>query len=140
MNDSKVSEAAPAPVEVQAIEVEAGATRLYVDKVGEVRGSQKVELRARVSGVLLKQEFVDGSIVQADQPLFTIDSREYRAQLASADPQLASAQANLARAQQDVARYEPLLAENAISKQVYDSAVATAKEARAQVDASSPIS
>jgi membrane fusion protein (multidrug efflux system) len=65
-----------------------------------------------------------------------IDSREYRAQLASARAQLASAQANLARATQDVDRYEPLLAENAISRQVYDSAVAAQKEARAQVEAS----
>ena len=133
---SKAPAPAAGPVEVQVIEVKPGATQLYADKIGEVRGSQEVELRARVSGVLLKQEFVDGSIVQENQPLFTIDSREYRAQLASADAQLASAQANLARAQQDVDRYEPLLAENAISKQVYDSAVAAAKEARAQVEAS----
>jgi membrane fusion protein (multidrug efflux system) len=132
----KPTQAAIAPVEVQAIEVKPGATQLYADKVGEVRGSQQVDLRARVSGVLLKQDFVDGSIVEKDQPLFTIDSREYRAQLASAEAQLASAQANLARAKQDVGRYEPLLAENAISRQVYDSAVAAAKEAHAQVDAS----
>jgi RND family efflux transporter MFP subunit len=126
----------PGPVEVKAITVEVGPAQLYVDKVGEVRGSQEVDLRARVSGVLMKQEFIDGSLVKEDQPLFSIDAREYRAQLASAQAQLASAQANLARAQQDVERYAPLLAENAISRQVYDSAVAAAKEARAQVEAS----
>jgi membrane fusion protein (multidrug efflux system) len=125
-----------APVEVKAIKVEVGPAQLYVDKVGEVRGSQEVDLRARVSGVLMKQEFVDGSLVQEDQPLFSIDAREYRAQLASARAQLAASQANLAHAQQDVDRYAPLLAENAISRQVYDSAVAAAKEARAQVEAS----
>ncbi len=108
-----------APVEVKAIKVEVGPAQLYVDKVGEVRGSQEVDLRARVSGVLMKQEFVDGSLVQEDQPLFSIDAREYRAQLASARAQLAASQANLAHAQQDVDRYAPLLAENAISRQVY---------------------
>jgi membrane fusion protein (multidrug efflux system) len=126
----------PGPVEVKAITVEVGAAQLYVDKVGEVRGSQEVDLRARVSGILMKQEFVDGSLVQENQPLFSIDAREYRAQLARAQAQLASAQASLAHAQQDVDRYAPLLAENAISRQVYDSAVAAAKEARAQVEAS----
>lgn len=126
---------AAAPVEVKAIQVRPGAAELYADKVGEVRGSLQVDLRARVSGVLMKQEFVDGSVVKENQPLFSIDAREYRAQLANSQAQLASAQANLARAQQDVDRYAPLLAENAISRQVYDSAVAAAKQARAQVDA-----
>jgi membrane fusion protein, multidrug efflux system len=124
------------PVEVKAIAVKTGPTQLYVDKVGEVRGSLEVDLRARVSGVLMKQDFVDGSMVRQNQPLFSIDAREYRAQLANAQAQLASAHANLARAQQDVDRYAPLLAENAISRQVYDSAVAAARQAQAQVEAS----
>ena len=123
------------PVEVKAITVHPGPAQIYAEKVGEVRGSQEVELRARVSGVLMKQHFVDGSLVNEDQPLFSVDAREYRARLASIQAQLASAQANLAHAQQDVNRYAPLLAENAISRQVYDSAVAAAKEASAQVEA-----
>ena len=75
-------------------------------------------------------------MVDEGQLLYTIDAREYRAQVATADANLASAEANLARARQDVERYEPLLAENAISQQVYDNAVAAAKEAEAQVRAS----
>src|SRR5262245_48482766 len=67
------------PVEVKAIAVTLGPTQLYADKVGEVRGSQEVDLRARVSGVLMKQEFVDGTLVRENQPLFSIDAREYRA-------------------------------------------------------------
>jgi membrane fusion protein, multidrug efflux system len=123
------------PVEVKAITVAPSEAQLYIDKVGEVRGSQEVDLRARVSGVLLKKHFDDGSLVKENQPLFSIDPREYRAQLASAQAQLAAAEANLAKARQDVDRYAPLLAENAISRQVYDSAVAAAKQAQAQVNA-----
>ena len=52
---------------MKAVKVEVGPAQLYVDKVGEVRGSQEVDLRARVSGVLMKQEFVDGSLVQENQ-------------------------------------------------------------------------
>ena len=132
----KPNVAAGAPVEVRAITIKSAPAQLFAEKVGEVRGSQEVDLRARVSGVLLKQEFIDGSIVKEDQPLFSIDAREYRAQLANMQAQLASAKASLARAQQDVERYAPLLRENAISRQVYESAVAAAKQARAQVDAS----
>jgi len=123
------------PVDVRVIEVRPQSTEVYRDLIGEVRGSQEVEIRSRVSGILLEKLFVDGSVVQKDALLYRIDAREYRAQLANADAQLASALANLSRAQQDVSRYEPLLAENAISRQVYDNAVAAAKQAAAQVQA-----
>jgi len=47
----------------------------------------------------------------------------------------AAAEAAASRAQLDVERYRPLVAENAISRQVYDNAVAVAKQTRAQADA-----
>lgn len=133
--------AAPAasPTEVKVITVQAGSTEIYREFVGQVRGSQEVDLRARVSGVLLKKHFADGSVVQENELLFTIDPREYRARLANAQAQLASAQANYSRARQDVDRYAPLVAEDAISKQVYDNAVATASEAAAQVEATQAV-
>jgi membrane fusion protein (multidrug efflux system) len=124
------------PVDVKVITVAVAPTEIYRDLVGEVRGSQEVEIRSRVTGVLTGKHFADGSIVSKDSLLYTIDAREYRAQVATAEANLASAEANLARARQDVQRYEPLLAENAISQQVYDNAVAAAKEAAAQVAAS----
>ncbi|HEX9772871.1 MAG TPA: efflux RND transporter periplasmic adaptor subunit [Steroidobacteraceae bacterium] len=128
--------AGPPAVEVKVVEVKPQSTEIYRDLVGEVRGSQEVEIRARVTGILTGKHFEDGSIVPKDSLLYTIDAREYRAQVATAEAQLASAEANLARARQDVERYEPLLAENAISQQVYDNAVAAAKQAAAQVTAS----
>jgi membrane fusion protein (multidrug efflux system) len=124
------------PVEVKAVTVAPSSTITYADKVGEVRGSQEVDLRARVSGILLQTHFEDGALVEKGQLLFSIDAREYRAQVNSARAQVASAEANLYRARQDVARYEPLLADEAIARQVYDNAVATARQAQAQVEAS----
>jgi membrane fusion protein (multidrug efflux system) len=128
--------AGPPAVDVKVISVGAGPAEIYRDLVGEVRGSQQVDIRARVTGVLTGKHFDDGVVVEEGKLLYTIDAREYRAQVATAEAQLASAEANLARARQDVDRYEPLLAENAISQQVYDNAVAAAKEAEAQVGAS----
>ena len=126
----------PTPVEVKAVTVEPSATETYADKVGEVRGSQEVDLRARVSGILLAKHFEDGALVQQGQLLFSIDAREFRAQVASAQARLASAEANLSRARQDVERYRPLLAEEAIARQVYDNAVAAQRQAEAEVSAS----
>jgi membrane fusion protein (multidrug efflux system) len=74
-------------------------------------------------------------MVQKGQLLFSIDAREYVAQVATARAQVAAAEANAARARQDVARYEPLLADEAISRQVYDNAVAAQRQAEAQVQA-----
>jgi membrane fusion protein (multidrug efflux system) len=116
--------------------VEPSATETYADKVGEVRGSQEVDLRARVSGILLAKHFEDGALVHEGQLLFSIDAREFRAQVASAQARLASAEANLSRARQDVERYRPLLAEEAIARQVYDNAVAAQRQAEAEVSAS----
>jgi len=124
------------PVEVKAITVEPSDTVTYADKVGEVKGSQEVDMRARVSGILLAKHFDDGTLVKEGQLLFSIDAREFRAQVASAQAQLASAEANLSRARQDVERYKPLLADDAIARQVYDNAVAAQSQAEAQVDAS----
>ena len=134
---SRTSPPAPLPgaVDVKVVVVQPSTTDVYADFVGEVRGSQEVEIRARVGGILLSKHFKDGALVAKGDLLYTIDAREYRAQLASAEAQLASAEANLMRARQDVARYEPLLAENAISRQVYDNAVAAASQAQAQVAA-----
>jgi membrane fusion protein (multidrug efflux system) len=128
--------APPSAFEVKAITVEPSSTIMYADKVGEVRGSQEVDLRARVNGILLAKHFDDGALVDEGQLLFSIDAREYRAQVNNAKAQLASAEANLYRARQDVARYKPLLADEAIARQVYDNAVATADQAQAQVEAS----
>ena len=83
------------PVEVKAVTVEPSSTITYADKVGEVRGSQEVDLGARVGGILLKTHFEDGALVQEGQLLFSIDAREYRAQVNSARAQVASAEANL---------------------------------------------
>jgi len=124
------------PVPVKAVTVAPSTTEMQADKVGEVRGSQEVDLRARVSGILLETHFEDGSLVENGQLLFSIDAREFRAQVASARAGLASAQANLARARQDVERYRPLLADEAVSRQVYDNAVAAASQAEAEVTAS----
>ena len=100
------------------------------------KGSQEVDLRARVSGILLAKHFEDGALVKEGQLLFSIDAREFRAQVASAQARLASAEANLYRARQDVARYEPLLAEEAIAARSTTTPSRPQRQAQAEVDAS----
>ena len=51
-------------------------------------------------GILLTQSYAEGTMVKAGQVLFTLDKREYEAQLMQAKAQLAKAQADLAQAQE----------------------------------------
>jgi membrane fusion protein (multidrug efflux system) len=114
----------PAAVPVKVMTVLQQDTPLFEEFVGEVTGSREVSLRAQITGVLMSKHFDDGSLVTEGQKLFSIDPRAPLAEQANARAGLAAARADLARARQDVDRYGPLVKENAISKQIYDNAVA----------------
>jgi membrane fusion protein (multidrug efflux system) len=98
---------------------------------GRVEAARTAEVRARVTGVVQKRLFREGSDVKAGQPLFQIDPSPYQAALASARAQLTKAQANLQQATDLDERYKPLREANAISEQEY----INARSARAQAEA-----
>ena len=93
------------------------------------------EVRPQVSGIILKRNFVEGSDVKAGQSLYQIDPATYQAAYDSAKGDLAQAEANARIAQLTVKRYKPLLGTKYISQQDYDTAVATAAQNDAAVQA-----
>jgi membrane fusion protein (multidrug efflux system) len=112
-----------------------------IELPGRVAAVRVAEVRARVDGIVERRLYSEGSDVRAGQPLFRIDPRERRADYNSALATLQRNQAAAANAGQVVARYQPLVDEQAISKQEYDAAVsqqrigqADVANARAQVD------
>ncbi len=125
----------PPPVPVRVYKVEAQDKPLSTEYIGEIRAQDEVAVFPRVAGTVVSQRFREGALVKQGQVLFTIDAQEYVAARDVARAQLASALAQSARANDDVARYEPLVAEDAIARQIYDNAVSTAKANAAQVDA-----
>jgi membrane fusion protein (multidrug efflux system) len=128
--------AAPPPPEVKVAAVVQRDVPVYMDAIGETRGNAETEIRARVEGFIETVEFQEGMPVTKGQLLYTIDPRPFEAALAQSEASLAEAEAQLARARQDVARYEPLVAKNAIAREVYETSVAQEKAASAAVDAS----
>ncbi len=90
-------------------------------------------VRARISGIVEKRFFKEGSYVHAGEALFQIDDRQFRANLASAKAQLAQAQASQKLSAGDVRRYQSLLKSKAISRQVYDQAQAKLAAANAAI-------
>jgi membrane fusion protein (multidrug efflux system) len=129
----------PPPVEVKVVAVTRRDVPVFLEAIGETRGNAETEIRARVEGFIESVDFQEGTPVEEDQLLYTIDPRPLEAALAQAEASLAEARAQLARAHQDVVRYEPLVARNAISREEYETAVALEKAASAAVDANAAI-
>ena len=128
--------APPPPPEVKVAPVVQRDVPVYVEAIGQTRGSTEIEVRARVEGYLESVDYKEGSVVHKGQLLYTIDRRPFEANVAQAKGLEAEAQAQLARAHQDVVRYEPLVAKNAISRQDYETSVQVERAAQASVAAS----
>jgi membrane fusion protein, multidrug efflux system len=88
-----------------------------------------------VNGIVLKRTFTEGSEVKEGQVLFQIDPAPYRAALEAAKAQLARAEATLANSKLSAQRTSELVADNAVSKQEYDNAMAALKATEADVAA-----
>ena len=100
---------------------------------GRTSAFRVAEVRPQVSGIILKRNFVEGSDVEAGQSLYQIDPATYQAAWNSAKGDEAKAEAAAAIAHLTVKRYVPLLGTKYISQQEYDQAVATARQADADV-------
>jgi len=105
------------------------------DFVGRTEASQRVDVRARVSGTLLKRPFDEGAEIKANAVLFEIDPAEFQASLAEAEAQLAKAKASLEENAGNLSRYEELLKRQAASEAQYDIAKSKADQSRADVSA-----
>ena len=133
--ESKPPPAPLPPPEVLVTTVEQKDVPIHSEWIGNTVGYVNAEIRARVQGYLLKQNYTQGALVKAGDLLFTIDARPYQTALDAAKGQLGIAEAQLTKTEQDVARYTPLAKEGAISQQELDNALQANRAARAQVDA-----
>src|ERR1044071_7018026 len=149
--------AAAKAAEPPAVEVATVAQRdvpIYNEWVGTLDGYVNADIKAQVSGYLLKQDYTEGSVVKTGQLLFEIDPRPFqavvaqgegqlaqangqlaqaKAQLTQAEAQLAVMEANQVRTQLDVDRYTPLAKQQAITQQDMDNATQNNVAAKAQV-------
>ncbi len=94
---------------------------------------RQAEVRPQVNGIIEKRLFEEGAQVKEGQQLYQIDAALYQAQVANAKAQLMRAKAALQTAKAKEARYKNLLADNAISKQEYDDALATYEQTEADI-------
>lgn len=136
----------PPPTHVTTMTVGAQDVPVSFEYVGQVAGSQEVEVRARVTGIVEKRLFQEGTSVKEGDVLFKIDAAAFKAQLQQANASLAiakaakaSALAQLKKAERDYARIAPLTEKKMLSKSQLDdteSAIELAKAGVQQADAS----
>ena len=104
-----------------------------VELPGRTNPYRVAQVRARVDGIVLKREFVEGAEVKTGQRLYQIDPGPYQAALANAQATLGRARANVGAVNAQAARYKQLVATRAVSQQEYDNAVASLGQALADV-------
>jgi membrane fusion protein (multidrug efflux system) len=108
---------------------------IYEQWIGTLDGYPNAQIRAQVTGYLMKQDYAEGSRVKKGDLLFEIDARPFQAALDQALGKLAQDQAIVDKTDLDVKRYTPLAKEQALSQETLDDAIQANLGAKASVDA-----
>jgi RND family efflux transporter MFP subunit len=126
--------------DVEVVQVEQKDVPIFGEWIGTLDGFTNADVRAQVTGYIMRQGYQEGAFVKKGQLLFEIDPRPFQASLDQAQGQLAQATATLAnakavqgRTELDVNRYTPLAREQAASQQDLDNAVQNNMAAKATV-------
>jgi membrane fusion protein (multidrug efflux system) len=126
--------ATPIPEVIVAV-ADKRAAPLSLSYTAQTVGSREVEVRARVSGILLKRLYQEGSTVQQGQVLFEIDAAPFEAVVAEDRATLAVAQAGQLQARRNRDRVLPLVEKGLASAKERDDALSGLEVADAQVQA-----
>jgi len=122
----------PLPVNTQVVEVK--PVPQVAELTAQVEGAREVEVRARVTGILLALSYQEGAPVKAGDLLFKIDPAPYEIAFALAKAQLAQDQAKADQAEAEAVRQAALLKQNAASAKEAADAQAAARAAKAARD------
>ena len=125
----------PPPVPVSVLEVVPRQVPILIEAVGRTEGSKEVEIRARVSGILGRALYGEGTSVRAGTPLFQIDRAPFDIALAQARAALAQERSRNEQAAREAERLKELVAKRAISQREADDAASGLKTSTASLQA-----
>ncbi len=117
--------ATPPPPPVTVTELKAQNVSVPYEYAARVSAYRDVQVRARVGGILLHRNFIEGTEVKAGDVLFEIDPAPYEAEAARAQAQVAQAEATYQQSIRDAERAEQLVQQKVQSTAVRDTALAT---------------
>ncbi|HSI85575.1 MAG: efflux RND transporter periplasmic adaptor subunit [Candidatus Methylacidiphilales bacterium] len=105
----------------------------YLADIGRCVSLEVVQIVPQVAGKIMEIHFKDGSYVKKGDPLFTIDPRPYKAELAQAEATLAKDKAQLELSKINLARSEKLVAGNYVSSSDIDTLKTNVASSEAQL-------
>jgi len=128
------------PIPVTTLTAAEREVPVVLEAVGRTEGSKEVEIRARVSGIVEKHLYTEGSFVKAGAPLFQIERAPFEIALAQTKATADQAAANHDQARREAERVAGLFTHSGVSKRqaeqaetAYRSAAASLAAAQAQV-------
>ena len=122
-------------IEVTAVKVEPRDVPITFEYLAQTESSRQVEIRARVAGILEKRVYKEGAVVQEGQVMFEMERKPFEAKLDAAKAELGVEEARLANAHQNLERTQDLSEKKVVSRQAFDQAINTEREAAAAVQA-----
>lgn len=112
-----------------AVQREVQATEAFVARL---EAPDTVEVRARVAGTVEAVRFKEGQVVRKGEPLFNLDARAFKAEVARAEAQVLALKTQAELSRSELARAEKLIASQAVSAQEVDQLRAALRQAEAQ--------
>lgn len=112
---SKSNQMPEANKDFAVVTVQTSEADLKTTYPATIRGMQDIEIRPKVSGYLTKLLVDEGSVVRKGQPLFLIDSEQYRAAVKAAQAQVRVCKATIATQKLTVENKRMLHKQNIIS-------------------------
>jgi multidrug efflux system membrane fusion protein len=129
-----VAKAIPTPIPVTVARVEPMDFPVYLNGLGTVQPYDKIMVRSRVDGQILKVAFRQGQMVNKGDTLVEIDPRPYQAALDQVRAKKAQDEANLKNAKLNLDRYNSLALKDYASRQQVDTQQALVDQLTAQVN------
>ncbi|MCU1267260.1 MAG: efflux transporter, family, subunit [Acidobacteria bacterium] len=111
VRSSKPAQAAPRPLDVEVVQVEQRDIPIYSEWIGTTDGMVNADIKAQVTGYLLRQDYKEGSFVKKGQLLFEIDSRPFHAAVDQANGQVAQFRGQIEQANSQVTQAEAQVAQ-----------------------------
>ncbi|UJP05853.1 MAG: efflux RND transporter periplasmic adaptor subunit [Nitrosomonas sp.] len=106
-----------------------------LETIAQTIGAKEIEIRPRISGIILKRLYREGTAIDAGQTLFQIDPEPFQHALAEAKATMREQQVRVLRAETEENRQRQLLADNFVSQRAYDIARADLAAAEAGLQA-----
>jgi len=131
--DAAAEAAAPAAVPVSVAKAETRRITTWESFSGRLEAVERVEVRPRVGGAILKAHFREGALVNKGDLLVAIDPEPYAAAVERAEAEVAAAEARVALAKTELDRGRKLVTTSAIPQSGVDQRLSAYDEAQANV-------